>query len=263
MKRLLSLAVFAIGVAFFAAGLSSHMVTAQDKDKDKKVEKKKAEPKKAPELPPLKGKSETIKLFNGKDLDGWEGYTDLFTVKDGVIVAKNDKPLKVSTYLFTKQKFTDFRLIFSAKLGEINEMHSGVALWGKRITAPDKSVTDAKKDHAEFTYQGHLVMFPSGWGLYDLYRRAGAINPPAEIRNVAAKAGKQHGWNDMEILAQGNRIRLAVNGKLVLDWREPDPKYIEAGPIALQLHSNGKAQEVLFKGLEVTTFPEDKLLTVK
>ncbi len=264
MKRLLSLAVFGIGVAFLVAGFFSHIVTAQDKDKktDKKIDKKKVEPKKTPEVPPREGKSETIKLFNGKDLDGWEGYTDLFTVQDGVIVAKNDKPLKVSTYLFTKQKFTDFRLIFSAKLGEINEMHSGVALWGKRITAPDKDL-DAKKEHGEYTYQGHLVMFPSGWGLFDLYRRGGAINPAADIRNVAIKAGKQHGWNDMEVLAQGNRIRLVVNGKLALDWREPDPKYIEAGPIALQLHSNGKAQELLFKGLEVTTFPEEKLLTVK
>src|SRR5438876_7615580 len=70
--------------------------------------------KKAPELPPREGKTEMIKLFNGKNLDGWEGYTDLFSVKDGVIVARNDKPLKVSTYLFTKQKFTDFRLVFSA-----------------------------------------------------------------------------------------------------------------------------------------------------
>ena len=34
-------------------------------------------------------KSETIKLFNGKDLDGWEGYKDLWSVKDGVIVAKS------------------------------------------------------------------------------------------------------------------------------------------------------------------------------
>lgn len=218
--------------------------------------------KKAPEVPPREGKSETIKLFNGKDLDGWEGYTDLWSVQDGVIVAKNDKPLKVSTYLFTKRKFTDFRLLFSTKLGEINEMHSGVALWGKKITAPDKGLKP-KEEHGEFTYQGHLVMFPSGWGLYDLYRRAGAINPPADIRNVAIKAGKQHGWNDLEVLAQGNRIRLVVNGTLALDWREPDPKYIEEGPIALQLHSNGKAQEVLFKGLVLTTFPEDKLLTVK
>jgi len=230
---------------------------------------KKTEPKKAPEVPPRQGKSEIIKLFNGKDLDGWEGYTDLFTVKDGAIVAKNDKPLKVSTYLFTKRKFSDFRLVFSAKLGDINEMHSGVSLWGKKMSVADiekaeiKQKLNAAKEHGEYTYQGHLVMFPTDWGLFDLYRRGGGINPPPAIRKVAKEAGKQHDWNDMEILAQGNRIRLAVNGKLVLDWREPDPKYIEEGPIALQLHSNGKAQEVLFKGLELTTFPEDKMTTVK
>src|ERR1043165_2299424 len=173
---------------------------------------KKAEPKKRPELPPREGKSETIKLFNGQNLDGWEGYTDLWSVKDGVIIARNDKPLKVSTYLFTKRKFSDFRLIFSSKLGEINETHSGVALWGKKIDPAElekiesKKKLDAAKEHGEYTYRGHLVMFPPGWGLYDLYRRGGGITPPAEIRNVAIKAGKQHGWNDMEILAQGKRI---------------------------------------------------------
>jgi hypothetical protein len=219
--------------------------------------------KSAPEVPPRQGKSETVKLFNGKDLDGWEGYTDLWSVQDGVIVAKNDKPLKVSTYLFTKRNCSDFRLTFSAKLGEINEMHSGVALWGKRITAPDKGLKPAE-EHGEYTYQGHLVMFPSDWGLFDLYRRAGGINVSKEIRAVERKAGKQHDWNDMEILAQGNRIRLAVNGQQVLDWREPEPKMIAEGPIALQLHSNPKAQEVLFKGLLLETFPsEDKLITAK
>src|SRR3712207_5714989 len=77
-----------------------------------------------PVVAPKKGKSETIKLFNGKDLEGWEGYTDLWSVQDGVIVAKNTKPIKYSTYLLTKRKFSDFRLIFSAKLVE-SEMHSG------------------------------------------------------------------------------------------------------------------------------------------
>jgi hypothetical protein len=227
---------------------------------------KKTEAKKPPEIPPREGKSETIKLFNGKNLDGWEGYTDLFSVKDGVIVAKNDNPLRVSTYLFTKRKFSDFRLIFSAKLGEINEMHSGVAIWGRKLPTDElekkEKGLDAVKQHGEFTYQGHLVMFPSGWGLYDLYRRGGLPVAKGTIE-ASKKAGKQHDWNDMEILAQGNRIRLVVNGSLVLDWREPDPKYIAEGPIALQLHSNGKAQEVLFKGLELTTFPEEKLVTVK
>ncbi len=252
MKRLLAGALLAVGVLIVGA-LSSDLVSAGGKDK-------KVEPKKAPEVPPLVGKSETIKLFNGKNLDGWEGYADLWSVKEGVIVARNDKPLKYSTYLFTKQSFTDFRLLFSAKLVE-SEMHSGVALWGKKFIPKDAK--DPVKEKAEHTYQGHLVMFPTGWGLYDLYRRAGGINPGADIRNVAIKAGKQHDWNDMEILAQGNRIRLAVNGKLVLDWRDPEPKLVGAGPIALQLHSNSIPQELHFKGLDLTTFPEDKLVTVK
>src|ERR1043166_9385298 len=142
-----------IGSADFAGG------------KDKKVEAKKP-----PEIGPREGKRETIKLFNGKDLEGWEGYADLWSVKDETIIARNKERLKVSTYLFTKKNFSDFRLIFSAKLGEINEMHSGVALWGKKITAPDKGL-DPVKEHGEHTYQGHLVMFPPGWGLVDLHRR--------------------------------------------------------------------------------------------
>ena len=243
--------------------IASNHASAQDKDKkDKKKETKKVEPKKAPEIPPLTGKSETIKLFNGKDLEGWEGYKDLWSVKDGIIIARNDVPLDVSTYLFTTRKFTDFRLTFSTRLDKIESMHSGVAFWGKKITPEDKKF-DPKTKHGEHTYLGHLVMFPSGWGLFDLYRRGGAINPSAEIRNVAIKAGKQNEWNDLEVLAQGNRIRLVVNGKLALDWRDPEPKLVGEGPIALQLHSNKKAQQVEFKGLEVTTFPEDKLLTVK
>src|SRR4051794_3919125 len=152
---------------------------------------KKAAPKEPPVVPPREGKSETIKLFDGKSLDGWEGYTDLWSVKEGVIVAKNTEPLSVSTYLVTKQKFSDFRLTFSAKL-VTSEMHSGVALWGQLFVP--KEVKDAKKEKAEFTYQGQLVMFPSGYGLWDLYRRNGGINPSQAIRDVEIKAGKQHDW---------------------------------------------------------------------
>src|SRR5205809_2915798 len=99
-------------------------------------QEKKQPPKEAPVVPPREGKSETIKLFDGKSLDGWEGYEDLWSVKDGMIIAKNKSPLIVSTYLLTKQKFSDFRLTFSAKLVE-SEMHSGVAIWGSKFVPPE------------------------------------------------------------------------------------------------------------------------------
>ena len=201
----------------------------------------------APDVPPKHGTSETIKLFNGKNLDGWQGHEKYWSVERGVIVARNTQPIKVSTYLLTKRHFSDFRLIAQAKLVK-SEMHSGIALWGR--VAPD---------HGDpYTYAGHLVMFPSGWGLYDLYGRTGL-----DVDTKPAKrAGKQHDWNDLEILAQGNRIRLVVNGQQVMDWHDPQPELIKEGPVGLQLHSNSEPQEVHFKGLVLTTFPEDKLLTV-
>jgi hypothetical protein len=94
-----------------------------------------AQKKEVPVVPPRKGTSETIKLFNGKDLDGWEGHKELWSVQDGVIVAKNTEPVKVSTYLLTKRKFSDFRLTATVKLVK-SEMHSGIAMWGR--VAPDK-----------------------------------------------------------------------------------------------------------------------------
>ena len=207
-------------------------------------------------VPPNKGESKTIQLFDGKTLNGWTGYSDLWSVKNGAIVARNDKPLKFSTYLLTKDQYTDFRITFASKLVE-SEMHSGISFWGEVRPSVSK---DPKADRTEHTYAGHLVMFPSGYGMYDLFGRNGLPVDGAPARKV----GKQHDWNDVEVLAQGNRVRVAVNGKAVVDWYDPEPKRIKAGPIGLQLHSNNVPQEILFKGLVIETFPkENKLITVK
>ena len=221
---------------------------------DKKEPPKKVDP---PVVKPREGKSETIKLFDGKTLDGWEGYSDLWSVKDEVIVAKNTDPLKYSTYLLTKGKYSDFRLTFASKLLPGSETHSGVSFWG--TVKPDVS-KDPEKDRTKHTYAGHLVMFPSDYGMYDLFGRNGL----KVDGGPAKKVGKQHDWNDIEVLAQGNRVRVAVNGVAVVDWRDPEPKRIMEGPIGLQLHSESKPQELHWKGLVLETFPkEDKLLTVK
>jgi len=198
------------------------------------------------------GRSGEIKLFNGKDLEGWEGHKDLWSVQDGVIVGKNTKPVKVSTYLATKEKFRNFRLLATVKLvdGGPGDMHSGIAVWGR--TAPEFG--------DKYTYQGHLVMFPSGWGMFDLHRRGGL---PVDGR-VAKKYGKQKDWNELEILAIGDRLQVAVNGHKVVDYHETKPELISKGPIALQLHSNDHPQEIHFKDLVIEPNPKDhKLKTVK
>jgi 6-phosphogluconolactonase len=201
----------------------------------------------APVVPPKTGTREVLELFNGKDLAGWKGHEKYWSVKDGVIVGKNTDPIAVSTYLLTERSFSDFRLVCDFKLAE-SEMHSGIAIWGR--IAPERG--------DPFTYGGHLVMFPSGYGFYDLYGR----NSIHKNADTARKVGKQHDWNHLEILAQGNRIRFALNGVLISDWREPEPDRIKEAPIGLQLHSNKVPQEVQFKNLTLETFPDDKLISL-
>src|SRR5262245_65971703 len=54
-----------------------------------------------------------VNLFNGKNFEGWEGNTGengtprYFTIKDGVIVARNeaDNAPAVSNYLLTKKTY--------------------------------------------------------------------------------------------------------------------------------------------------------------
>jgi hypothetical protein len=223
-----------VAVLALAAGLAA-LAGAADQPK-----------KETPVVPPREGKSETITLFDGKSLDGWEGRDDLWSVKDGVIVGKNKDEVKASTYLLTKRNFTDFRITAKGKLAE-SEMHTGIAFWGRK--APE---------HGDpYTYAGLLVMFPSNWGMYDLYGRSGLPVDPAP----AKKVGKQHDWNDLEILAQGNRVRVAVNGTPVVDWRDPQPELLKEGPIGLQLHANKMPQEVQFKDIVVETFPKEDRLT--
>lgn len=232
--------LFATAALLLAAGLPApSALWAQDEDWS------------AAQIAKLPEGETAIRLFNGTDLTGWKGQIEKYwSVEDGVIVARNTKETapEASTYLVTEKPYRNFRLIFEAKLVE-SEMHSGIALWGKTV----------EKSGDPFSYQGHLVMFPSNYGLYDLYRRNSIYRDKGE----AKQAGHQHDWNRMEILAIGNRIRHVINGKAVVDWTDPKPELCESGPIGLQLHSNKVPQEVHFRGLVLTVDPNDSLVTAE
>jgi len=83
------------------------------------------------------------------------------------------------------------------------------------------------------------------------------------FRPTSDKVPEQHDWVKVEILAQGNRVRAAFNGVEVLEWREANPARIKEGPIGVQLHAWKGPQEVLYKDIEIETFPkDDRLITV-
>jgi hypothetical protein len=126
----------------------------------------------------------TVRLFNGRDLTGWEGNPSYWSVQDGVIVGKLNGT-KVSTYLVTKKRYRDFRLLVTVKQ-VVKNAHSGIAYWG---------FVDPEND---WTYHGHLAMFPTPWGIWDLYGRSGIVDGS---KTPAPQVGKEADWNTLEILA--------------------------------------------------------------
>lgn len=213
----------------------------------------------APVIAPAKGEMQVLRPFNGRDFSGWLGHVDsIWTVQDGEIVARNPGDTPVHTTLLTSVDFADFRFTFEFRhtapdvLAGESDFHSGVVLWGQ----VDEDADD------EFAYAGHLIRFPASYGIFDT-AAAEQLVENADAAQAAETAHLEDGWNKVEVLAQGNRIRFALNGTLVTDWRDPQPDRIKAGPIGLMLNASGGSEEIRFRKLLLELFPRDHLLSVQ
>jgi putative heme-binding domain-containing protein len=181
-----------------------------------------------------------LTFFNGKDLTGWEGNTNLWSVQDGEIVGKSSG-LKNNEFLKNALLLADFRLVLSVKLTP-NKENSGIQF---------RSEVDPNG-----TVKGYQADVGAGWWgkLYEEHGRALLWDKSGEAHV------KAEDWNTYEIVAVGSKIRTAINGNVCVDL--DDPKGARRGIIAFQLHSGGP-MEVRFKDLKLELDPKFDLSTVK
>ena len=64
-------------------------------------------------------------------------------------------------------------------------------------------------------------------------------------------------WNDVRIVAQGNRLRHFMNGTLILDFTDDDAHALREGILALQLHA-GAPMWAEYRGIRVRPLPAAK-----
>ncbi len=176
-----------------------------------------------------------VTLFSGTDLSGWEGDTQLWSARDGMIVGKSSG-IKYNAFLATTTEYQDFELKLSFRLvgGAGN---SGVQFRSRRMPNSPQ-VSGYQADIAE----GY-------WGsLYDEARRDKFL---VDARVTGGpEAAKKDGWNEYVIRCQGDRVVLTLNGVKTADYREPDASIPRSGIIALQVHSGGP-MEVQFKDIRI------------
>jgi len=194
-------------------------------------------------------------LFDGKDLDGWDGDPRLWSVRDGVIHGETtpENVAAGNTFLIWKGgEVGDFDLRLSFRCNATN--NSGIQYRSKHIT--DDS---AKNKWVVRGYQHEIrneETFPNVSGfIYDEGGSRARICQVGEQATWETEGGKKVGatplidqeafkdlmkvddWNDVVIRAEGNHIRHYLNGRLILDFTDNDAKRALAkGVLALQLH---------------------------
>lgn len=187
----------------------------------------------SPSQVPLLATAQTAEsLFNGRDLTGWSGNKELWSVENGELVGKSPG-LKRNEFLASDLLVGDFRLNVKVKLTP-NEGNSGIQFRSEMLS--DGEMRGCQAD-----------IGVGWWG--KLYEESG--------RGLLwDKSGEKHvrpgDWNDYEIFAQGSRIKTWINGRPCVDL--DDSAVARKGVLALQIHA-GPAMEVRFKDfvLEVDT----------
>ncbi|MCW1913402.1 DUF1080 domain-containing protein [Luteolibacter sp. GHJ8] len=205
------------------------------------------------------------KLFNGKDLSGWEGNTKLWSVRDGAITGKTsdsgETKIAHNTFLVWKDGTVgDFELTFKYRIEKGN---SGVQYRSKKLEdgAAGPIVSGYQADfEAGTTYSGILyeergrgILAERGQkteiGADSKPKATGTVGDSKEIQ----AAIKHEDWNDYKIVAKGNHVQHFINGKQTVDVTDKDEAHApKEGILALQIHA-GPAMVVQFKDFVLKT----------
>lgn len=171
-----------------------------------------------------------VNMFDGKTFAGWKAneMPEQWTIEDGAIITA---PIR-SHLFYTLDEFTDFE--FSAEVKTIPGSNSGIYF---HTQWQDEGWPETGYESQVNQTQGDPVKSGSLYNVIKLYES------PAEDNR----------WYEHRILVQGKNIRIHVNGKLVIDYTEPEgitgPRRLSHGTIALQGHDPESV--VYFRNLRI------------
>ena len=177
--------------------------------------------------------TETVSLFNGKNLDGWIIYgTEKWYVENGELICESG-PDKDYGYLGTNKYFDDFILELDFK--QEDNGNSGVFF---------RSTVDGVK------VKGWQVeVAPPGYhsgGIYESYGRGWLIKPD-QSKDSIVKMGE---WNKMKIKVYGDEVTTWINENQMIKIKDSIIG-LGKGGVALQIHDGGGIK-VKWKNITLT-----------
>ena len=193
-----------------------------------------------------------VKIFNGKDLTGWEGNPKLWSVKDGAITGQTtaENPTRGNTFLiWTNGTVGDFELRCSFRLvpGDSEGFANSGIQYRSQVVDPAKWVVhgyqadmEAGPTYTGILYEEGIRGIMAGRGEKVIWDKDGKKQVVGSVGDAAAIEAsiKKGDWNDYVIIAQGNHLQQWVNGKQTINVvDETEAKRAMSGILALQLHA--------------------------
>ena len=212
-------------------------------------------------------------LFNGKDLMGWAGRPEHWSVEDGAITGRTtkEKPAKGNNFLIAKDGeknlvVGDFELRLSYKIVANNDRSFG-----------DSGIQYRSKELPDFVvsgYQANLMVTKQLTGILYEEKGRGIIhqlgqkvvikaNPDDpkkhKIETIGSfgksdeiqKSFKSDDWNDYVVIAKGNHLQHFINGVQTADVTDEDEaRAAKSGILAFQIHA-GEPMTVQFKNIRI------------
>ncbi len=141
-----------------------------------------------------------VSIFNGKDLEGWQGSRDGYQVEDSSIACRAG----AGGNLFTTETYSDFAVRFEFQLPPAGNNGLAIRYGGSGDPAYDafcelQILDDGHEKYREIQpWQAH----GSAYGLSPAVR--GYLRPTGE-------------WNFEEVTVRGSKVRVELNGSIILD----------------------------------------------
>ncbi len=215
-----------------------------------------------------------VSLFNGENLNGWEGMEGYWAVVDGAIQGSQTKEESKQTNLIllsskeNPEKFADFEIRYSFKWVTPSG-NSGLQIRGK-IDKPEmfhiggyQADIDAANAHTGIIYDeggvagGRGIMSNRGektvWNAENERSSTPLDKSSEEIKAIIKPIGE---WNDAVVIIKGNKITYSINGQITTEMTDESPNACKDGVIGFQMHA-GQTMTLQFKDIKIKMLGKD------
>jgi hypothetical protein len=203
------------------------------------------------------GEEGFVPIFNGKDLDGWQGIggdTSSYYVENGELICKDTGKV----HIFTTKEFANF--IFRLEIKMDPGGNNGVGIRTKVSKQPHIEGTEVQVLDDPYYDRGIPIKGkePKDWPKLKDYQHHGSLYGVVPCKPGHLKPAGQ--WNQEEIVCDGRRVKVTLNGVVIVDadfdkvkpidgHEHPGLSY-EKGFIGLHAHG-GYGAKVYFRNLRV------------